>query len=130
MRCKYVLENGNVIHFWNMVLGVVEFSSRGKQNWIDFGVLTVVITVKSQAVDQSTIQFLGCYWQRRATNWDVLLLPCSSIHQKMSEKRMAWIHFNICKLHIYFTYTANVYRHTTDKLMFISVISTVRWIRK
>ena len=27
-------------------------------------------------------------------------------------------------------YTANVYRQTTDKLMFKSVISTVRWIRK
>ena len=27
-------------------------------------------------------------------------------------------------------HTANVYRQTTDKLMFISVISTVRWIRK
>ena len=27
-------------------------------------------------------------------------------------------------------YTANVYRQTTDKLMFITVISTVRWIRK
>ena len=26
--------------------------------------------------------------------------------------------------------TANVYRQTTDKLMFKSVISTVRWIRK
>ena len=28
------------------------------------------------------------------------------------------------------TYTANVYRQTTDKLMFKSVISTIRWIRK
>ena len=28
------------------------------------------------------------------------------------------------------TYTANAYRQTTDKLMFKSVISTVRWIRK
>ena len=27
-------------------------------------------------------------------------------------------------------YTANAYRQTTDKLMFKSVISTVRWIRK
>ena len=27
-------------------------------------------------------------------------------------------------------YTANVHRQTTDKLMFKSVISTVRWIRK
>ena len=27
-------------------------------------------------------------------------------------------------------HTANVYRQTTDKLMFISVISTVRWVRK
>ena len=29
-----------------------------------------------------------------------------------------------------FSNTANVYRQMTDKLMFISVISTVRWIRK
>ena len=28
------------------------------------------------------------------------------------------------------SYTANAYRQTTDKLMFKSVISTVRWIRK
>ena len=28
------------------------------------------------------------------------------------------------------TYTANAYRQTTDKLMFRSVISTVRWIKK
>ena len=27
-------------------------------------------------------------------------------------------------------HTANVYRQTTDKLMFKSVISTVRWMRK
>ena len=31
---------------------------------------------------------------------------------------------------IWVGYTANVYRQTTDKLMFKSVISTVRWIRK
>ena len=31
---------------------------------------------------------------------------------------------------IFLVYTANVYRQTTDKLMFKSVISTVRWIRK
>ena len=30
----------------------------------------------------------------------------------------------------YMKYTANAYRRTTDKLMFKSVISTVRWIRK
>ena len=29
-----------------------------------------------------------------------------------------------------YIYTANVYRQTTDKLMFKGVISTVRWIRK
>ena len=29
-----------------------------------------------------------------------------------------------------YTNTANVYRQTTDKLMFKSVISTVRWNRK
>ena len=33
---------------------------------------------------------------------------------------------NICK----YIYTANAYRQRTDKLMFKSVISTVRWIRK
>ena len=27
-------------------------------------------------------------------------------------------------------HTANAYRQTTDKLMFESVISTVRWVRK
>ena len=33
-------------------------------------------------------------------------------------------------LNIFTVYTANAYRQTTDKLMFKSVISTVRWIRK
>ena len=32
----------------------------------------------------------------------------------------------ILNFQVPFYYTANVYRHTTDKLMFISVISTVR----
>ena len=39
--------------------------------------------------------------------------------------------FLTCKHNIYFTgCTANVYRQTTDKLMFKSAFSTVRWIRK
>ena len=33
-------------------------------------------------------------------------------------------------MYITLPYTANGYRQTTDKLMFKSVISTVRWIRK
>ena len=31
---------------------------------------------------------------------------------------------------IKYNYTANVYRQTTDELMFKSVISTQRWIKK
>ena len=41
-----------------------------------------------------------------------LMIECTVFQTKMS-----------------FWYTANVYRHMTDKLMCISVISTVRWTR-
>ena len=55
--------------------------------------------------------------------------------------KIKWIRIYIIKANVsvcdttemfqqFLPYTANAYRQTTDKLMFKSVISTVRWIRK
>ena len=61
-------------------------------------------------------------------NWIATKLPYNN-----DKVHIFWEGHKIMQnLHLTFdcVYTANVYRQTTDKLMFKSVISTVRWIRK
>ena len=67
--------------------------------------------------------------QGKQQNYGIYFQAIQPLNSKPSKVITTWNFFSPVMLWKHF-YTANVYRQTTDKLMFKSVISTQRWVKK
>ena len=82
------------------------------------------------SVHNFVIGFIGFYCRCLEILCQIALSSIANYFRSYRKKQFGIRYFAIEVYNKVVSYTANVYWQTTDKLLFKSVISTVRWIRK